>query len=96
MQGPEAVAAAQFAQQNGRDEIKFVLGDYDAAVRQAIIDGSVAGTVNQDPYPQAFEAMHMAWLYLNGREDEIPTPFYQPLPIITAENVESVPPSWGC
>ncbi len=96
MQGPEGVAAAQFAQQNGREEIKFVLGDYDAGVRQAIIDGSVAGTVNQDPYPQAFEAMHMAWLYLNGMEDQIPKPFFQPLPIITIENAESVPPSWGC
>lgn len=96
MQGPEGVAAAQFAQQNGREEIKFVLGDYDAGVRQAIIDGYVAGTVNQDPYPQAFEGMHMAWLYLNGHEDEIPKPFFQPLPIVTAENAESVPPSWGC
>jgi ABC-type sugar transport system substrate-binding protein len=96
MQGPEGVAAAQFAQQNGREEIEFVLGDYDAGVRQAIIDGSVAGTVNQDPYPQAFEGMHMAWLYLNGHEDEIPKPFFQPLPIVTAENAESVPPSWGC
>ena len=96
MQGPEGVAAAQFAQQNGREEIKFVLGDYDAGVRQAILDGSVAGTVNQDPYPQAFEAMHMAWLYLNGMEDQIAKPFFQPLPIITSENAESVPPSWGC
>ncbi len=96
MQGPEGVAAAQFAQQNGREEIKFVLGDYDAGVRQAIIDGSVAGTVNQDPYPQAFEAMHMAWLFLNGMEDQIAKPFFQPLPIITIENAESVPPSWGC
>lgn len=96
MQGPEGVAASQFAHQNGRDEIKFVLGDYDAGVRQAIIDGTVAGTVNQDPYPQAFEAMHMAWLYLNGHDSEIPKPFFQPLPIITIENAESVPPSWGC
>ncbi|MCA9860700.1 MAG: sugar ABC transporter substrate-binding protein [Thermomicrobiales bacterium] len=96
MQGPEGVAAAQFAQQNGREEVQFILGDYDAAVRQAIIDGYVAGTVNQDPYPQAFEGMHMAWLYLNGQESEIPMPFFQDLPIITAENAEAVPPSWGC
>ena len=45
-----------------------------ADVRQAIIDGYITGTVNQDPYPQAVEAMHMAWLYLNGREAEIPKP----------------------
>ena len=96
MQGPEGVAASQFAHQNGREEVQFILGDYDAGVRQAILDGTVAGTVNQDPYPQAFEAMHMAWLYLNGMEDQIAKPFYQPLPIVTIENAESVPPSWGC
>jgi ABC-type sugar transport system substrate-binding protein len=96
MQGPEGVAASQFAHENGREEVKFILGDYDAGVRQAILDGTVAGTVNQDPYPQAFEGIHMAWLALNGRESEIPVPFFQDLPIITAENAEDVPPSWGC
>lgn len=96
MQGPEGVAAAQFARESGRDEVQFILGDYPADVRQAIIDGYVAGTINQDPYPQAFEAMHMAWLYLNGREDEIPRPYYLELPIITQENAEEVPPAWGC
>jgi ABC-type sugar transport system substrate-binding protein len=96
MQGPEGVAAADFARRNGREEIQFILGDYPADVRQAIMDGYVTGTINQDPYPQAFEAMHMAWLYLNGREDEIPVPYFLDLPIITAENAESVPPAWGC
>ena len=28
MQGPEASAAVDFAQRNGRDEIKFIVGDY--------------------------------------------------------------------
>jgi ribose transport system substrate-binding protein len=96
MQGPEGVSSAQFARENGREEVKFILGDYPADVRQAIIDGYVTGTINQDPYPQAFEGMHMAWLYLNGREAEIPKPYYLELPIITIENAESVPPAWGC
>ena len=96
MQGPEGVAAADFARQNGREEVKFILGDYPADVRQAIIDGYVLGTVNQDPYPQAFEAMHMSWLYLNGREAEIPKPNFLALPIITQENAEATPPAWGC
>jgi ABC-type sugar transport system substrate-binding protein len=96
MQGPEGVAAADFARKNGREEVKFILGDYPVDVRQAIIDGYVVGTINQDPYPQAFEGMHMAWLLLNGRESEIPKPHYLPLPIITQENAEEVPPAWGC
>lgn len=96
MQGPEGVAAADFARKNGREEVQFILGDYPADVRQAIIDGYVLGTINQDPYPQAYEGMHMAWLYLNGREAEIPKPNFLPLPIITKENAEEIPPAWGC
>jgi ribose transport system substrate-binding protein len=96
MQGPEGVAAADFARKNGREEVKFILGDYPADVRQAIMDGYVFGTINQDPYPQAFQGMHMAWLYLNGRESEIPKPDFLELPIITQENAEATPPAWGC
>jgi ribose transport system substrate-binding protein len=96
MQGPEGVAAADFARQNGREEVQFILGDYPADVRQAIMDGNILGTINQDPYPQAFEGMHMAWLYLNGQEDAIPKPDFLPLPIITKENAEQTPPAWGC
>ena len=96
MQGPEGVAAADFARKNGREEVRFILGDYPADVRQAIVDGYVLGTINQDPYPQAYEGMHMAWLHLNGRENEIPKPNCLPLPIITRENAEQTPPAWGC
>lgn len=96
MQGPEGVAAADFARQNGRDEVQFILGDYPADVRQAIMDGYVLGTINQDPYPQAYEAMHMASLYLSGQEDQIPKPYFLELPIITIENAEATPPAWGC
>ena len=96
MQGPEGVAAADFARQNGREEVQFILGDYPADVRQAIIDGYVLGTINQDPYPQAYEAMHMASLYLNGQEDQIQKPYFLDLPIITIDNAEATPPAWGC
>jgi len=96
MQGPEGAAPADFARKNGREEVKFIVGDYPADIRQAIIDGLIVGTINQDPYPQAYEGMHMAWLYLTGREDEIPKPNYLTLPIITQENAEQTPPAWGC
>ncbi len=96
MQGPEGVAAADFARQNGREEVRFILGDYPADVRQAIIDGYVLGTINQDPYPQAYEGMRMARLHLDGQDEAIPKPYYLELPIITAENAEQTPPAWGC
>ena len=96
MQGPDGVPSADFARKNGREEVKFILGDYPADVRQAIMDGYVLGTINQDPYPQAYEGMHMARLYLDGHEDQIPKPDFMTLPIITIENAEATPPAWGC
>ena len=96
MQGPEGVAPAEFARQNGREEVQFIVGDYPADIRQAIIDGLIVGTINQDPYPQAYEAMRMASLYLSGQEDQIPKPYFLELPIITIENAEATPPAWGC
>ena len=54
----------------------------------------VVGTIDQDPYPQAFEGMHMAWLYFNGRDAEIPKPNFLSLPITTKENAEQTPPAW--
>ena len=64
---------------NGRDEIKFIVGDYPADIRQLIHDGKIFGTVDQDPYPQAYNAMHMAWLHFNGKDAEIPKPYFLPL-----------------
>jgi ABC-type sugar transport system substrate-binding protein len=96
MQGPEGAAPAKFAHENGREEVQFITGDYPADIRQAIMDGDILGTINQDPYPQAYEAMHMASLYLNGQEAEIPKPFFLELPIITIDNAEATPPAWGC
>lgn len=95
-QGPEGATAAQFAHENGRDDILFLMGDYPADVKAGIEAGYVHGTVNQDPYPQGTTAVDMACLVLTGRVDEVPTPnVYLPLPIVTAENVAEYPPAWG-
>ena len=96
MQGPEAAAAVDFATRNGRDEVKFIVGDYDQNVRQLIHDGKIFGTVDQDPYPQAYYAMKMAWLHVNGKDSEIPKPNFLPLPLVTKENAEKTPAAWGC
>jgi ABC-type sugar transport system substrate-binding protein len=96
MQGPEASAAVDFANRNGRDEVKFIVGDYPADVRQLIHDGKIFGTVDQDPYPQAYNAMRMAWLHFNGKDADIPKPYFLPLPLVTKENAEKTPAAWGC
>jgi ABC-type sugar transport system substrate-binding protein len=96
MQGPEAGAAVDFAIRNGREEVKFIVGDYPANVRQLIYDGKIFGTVDQDPYPQAYNAMRMAWLHFNGKDADIPKPLFLPLPLVTKENAEKTPAAWGC
>lgn len=96
MQGPEGGAAVEFAIQNGREEVQFFVGDYPADIRQMIADGKIVATVNQDPYPQAYHAMEMAYKYLMGQEADIPQPYFLPLPIITQANAAEVPPAWGC
>ena len=96
MQGPEGPAAVDFAQRSGRDEIKFFAGDYPADIRQLIHDGKIVGTVNQDPYPQAYHGMEMAYFHLMGREDEVKRPNFQPLPLVTQANAKDIPPAWGC
>lgn len=95
-QGPEGVTGAQWAHDNGRDEVLFLMGDYPRDVREAIQAGTVYGTVNQDPYPQGYRAVEMAKAWLEGREADVPQPHdYLPLPIVTEENVEEYEPAWG-
>ena len=95
-QGPEGVNGAQFAAENGRTDVKFIMGDYPADVRNAIIKGTVLGTVNQDPAPQGKFAIEDAVKYLAGKASEVPSPnHYLDLPIITKDNVEQHPAAWG-
>ncbi|MCX5580067.1 sugar ABC transporter substrate-binding protein [Kaistia terrae] len=95
-QGPEGVNGAQFATESGRTDVKFILGDYPADVRNAIIKGTVLGTVNQDPAPQGKFAIEDAVKFLAGKVSEVPSPnHYLDLPIITKDNVEQHPAAWG-
>lgn len=95
-QGPEGVNGAAYASQNGRTDVTFIMGDYPADVRNAIIAGTVYGTVNQDPGPQGVEAIKDAVTWLDGNKDAVPSPNHHlDLPIITKDNVESFPPAWG-
>ena len=54
-----------------------------------IHDGKIFGTVDQDPYPQAYNAMKMAWLHFNGKDADIQKPYFLPLPLITGERREN-------
>ncbi len=94
-QGPEGVAGAREAKKTGRTDVKFVVGDYPSDVRDAIRDGAVFGTVDQDPYPQGFRGVELAHWYLTGKKSQIPTPNdYLSLPLVTKANVEKMRPAW--
>ncbi|MBV8813179.1 MAG: sugar ABC transporter substrate-binding protein [Verrucomicrobia bacterium] len=95
-QGPEGVTGASFAKQSGRTDVKFILGDYPADVRNAIMSGTVYGTVDQDPMPQGVNAVEDAVKWLDGKTSEVQQPnHYLPLPIVTKDNVDKFPPAWG-
>lgn len=95
-QGPEGVNGANFAAESGRTDVKFIMGDYPADVRNAIIKGTVYGTVNQDPAPQGTTAIEDAVLFFSGKTGEIPSPnHYLDLPMITKDNVEQFKAAWG-
>lgn len=95
-QGPEGVNGANFAAESGRTDVKFIMGDYPADVRNAIVKGTVYGTVNQDPAPQGTTAIADAVLFFSGKAGEIPSPnHYLDLPMIIKDNVEQFKAAWG-
>jgi ribose transport system substrate-binding protein len=95
-QGPEGVTGANFAAEQGRTDVKFIMGDYPLDVRNAILKGTVHGTVDQDPSPQGVYAVKDAVLWLDGKKDAVPAPnHYLDLPIITKENADKYPAAWG-
>jgi ABC-type sugar transport system substrate-binding protein len=95
-QGPEGESAAEWAKQNDRGDVQFLLGDYPYNVKVAISDGTVAGTVDQDPYPQGYGAVQYAYYWLTDQQDMVEQPnYFLPLPIVTAENVDEYPAAWG-
>ncbi len=95
-QGPEAANAARYAHENGRTDIRFIVGDYPVEVREAISAGYVLGTVNQDPKPQGERSIEAALQWLKGEKSKVKQPNeYLPLPIVTKDNVAQFPPAWG-
>ena len=74
----------------------FLVGDYDYDVKVAIRDGVVAGTVDQDPYPQGYTAVQYAYYWLTDQRDMVEQPdHYLELPIVTQENEPDYPAAWG-
>ena len=95
-QGPQMYVGAEYAHENGREEIKFIAGDYSKQVEEAIRSGALYGTVNQSPELEGQLAVQYADAWLKGRKDEVPQPEYLiPLPAITKDNVDETPSTWS-
>ncbi len=95
-QGPQMYVGANYARDNGRDDITFIAGDYSEQVEDAIRSGALYGTVNQSPRLEGLLAAAYSCMYVDGKGGDIPAPeALIELPVITKENVEEFPAEWS-
>ena len=95
-QGPQVYVGANYAQQQGRDDVLFIAGDYPTQIEDAIRSGAVYGTVDQSPVAQGERAAEFAHAWLTGAKDQVEQPkSIIDLPAVTKENVDQNPASWG-
>ncbi len=98
VQGPhDCVAAANAAVDAGRDELvgKFVAMDYATTVENAIKDGLVYGTVDQDPGLYGEKTMELIIAWVNGEMtlDDFEENYMLDFPTVTQENIEEYGPA---
>lgn len=94
-EGPQVYIGAKYAASKGRNDVKFIGGDYPKQMEAAIKEGSVYGTVGQDPQLEGKLAVEVAEKWLTGRQDEVKRPNeYIELPLITKENVDQYKSAW--
>lgn len=92
-QGPEGVAPAQWAAENGRDDVKWIVGDIPKAVAPAIESGLIDVAIWQNPYDQGYASVENAVEWLQGKKDAVPQPRdYSKNQIITKENLGDIEP----
>jgi ABC-type sugar transport system substrate-binding protein len=92
-QGPETVAPARWAEENGYGNVRFIVGDIPKAVADAVKAGFVDAAVWQDPYKQGYRSVEDAVKVLNGHEDQVKKPYdYTPNEVISKDNIETVKP----
>jgi len=95
VQGPQAMGAVRWANKKGRDEIKWILGDYPTDLIEPIKEGLIEGTISQDPAEQGREVLQAAIEYLTGDKSKIKKQMFTPLPLVTKDNVDELKPVFG-
>lgn len=95
-EGPEVYIGAEYAASVGRDDVKFIAGDYPVQVRDAIDKGTVYGTVLQDGAEQGQRGVDALCNWIEGKQDQVkrPTDFVE-LPLVTKDNLTEYSTSWN-
>ncbi|MBM7827673.1 ABC-type sugar transport system substrate-binding protein [Microbacterium aurum] len=92
-QGPEGIAPAQWAHENGRDDVKWIVGDIPKAVAPGIESGLIDVAIWQDPYEQGYKSVEDAVNWLRGDKDKVPQPRdYSKNEIITKDDLGDIEP----
>jgi ribose transport system substrate-binding protein len=100
VQGPlDAIAAADTCIDAGRTELvgKIIAMDYSTQVEEAIKEGKLFGTVNQDPVKYGVMGIEHAMKYLNGemKASDFDKQIYIELPAVNKDNVNSMKATWS-
>jgi ABC-type sugar transport system substrate-binding protein len=94
-QGGQLYVGAKYAASVGRTDVKFIANDYPVQVQQAIKDGQMYGTVDQDGAKQGIAVIDAANNWISGKKDKVERPTqYIPLPLVTKDNVGQYSTSW--
>lgn len=95
-EGPQIYVGAAYAKSIGRDDVKFIAGDYPVQVRDAISAGTVYGTVLQDGAQQGAAGVDALCNWVQGKKDKVkqPTDFVD-MPLVTKDNVSKYQTSWN-
>lgn len=92
-EGPEGVAPAQYAHQNGRSEVKWVVGDVPKEVAEAIEAGTVDTAVYQNPTELGSLSVEDAIKWVRGEASAVPRPRDNlKLILVDKSNVGSIEP----
>lgn len=95
VQGPQAGTSVDYANSIGRDDVKWIFGDFIKDNVAPIKAGSVLGTVKQDFVEQADVVTKVASDWISCNRDGITVPnMYLDLPVVTQENVDSIEPAF--
>lgn len=95
-QGPQLYVGANYAAEQGRDDIKFIAGDYPTQLEELIKSGVIYGTVDLNPATVGSTAAQYAYNWLHDKQDQVERPdSFIDLLLVTKDNVDDNPSTWS-